>query len=134
MVSRSINEHVGEHRGHGHVLPVDGADKPSPLRELGLSLDHNGDVCLYVSFSSSTVGRRRLRLVKTSPMLVEAAFTSPQRDPSGIADRCSATLAEDRALRLGELPPLLPLQLLHRLVCLVVPLVGQALVSLPPPL
>jgi hypothetical protein len=50
VASRSISEHVGGHRGHAQVLAADGADKPFSCGKLGLSLDLNGDVCLYAKF------------------------------------------------------------------------------------
>ena len=41
------------------------------------------------SFESAT---ERIALVSISPMLVDAALTSPQREPSGIVKRCSPRL------------------------------------------
>ena len=62
-------------------------------------------------------------------MLVEAAFTSPQRAPSGMLKRCSPRCAEDRLLLLGEGSPLLRFQLGDRVVGLVFPLIAEPLVE-----
>lgn len=42
--------------------------------------------------SSLTLATARIAFVRTSPMFVDAAFTSPQREPSGIVKRCSPRL------------------------------------------